>query len=231
MYDPHRKQHWDGKVGIWYFTEQYAAKRRSKNRAKGDICTRNIDTVDRTVYKNYLLTKVFPAIKEKWPRKDRGQVIFVQQDNAKPHVPPSEPDIVAAGTEGGWNIRIWCQAPNSPDLNCLDLGVFASMQSLQHRLPRKGIEALIASVEEAYRDMKTDTVDNIFLSLQACMLEILRQKGGNLYKTPHLGKAKLRRAKLLPVSLSCSRDLYEAAIVLLRAASRGSALLFDSSSI
>ncbi|ETI34723.1 hypothetical protein F443_18835 [Phytophthora nicotianae P1569] len=51
------------------------------------------------------------------------------------------------------------------------------MQSLQHRLPRKGIPALIASVEEACRDMKTDTVDNIFLSLQACMLEILRQKG------------------------------------------------------
>ncbi|ETN03608.1 hypothetical protein PPTG_15590 [Phytophthora nicotianae INRA-310] len=97
------------------------------------------------------------------------------------------------------------------------------MQSLQHRLPRKGIAALIASVKEAYRNMKTDTVDYIFLSLQACMLEILRQKGGNLYKIPHLGKAKLRRAKRLPVSLSCSRDLY--AIVLLRAASRGSALI------
>ncbi|ETI55392.1 hypothetical protein F443_01936 [Phytophthora nicotianae P1569] len=74
-------------------------------------------------------------------------------------------------------------------------------------------------------------MDNIFLSLQACMLEILRQKEGNLYKTPHLGKAKLQRAKRLPVSLLCSRDLYEAAIVLLRATSRGSELLFDSSSI
>ncbi|ETM01657.1 hypothetical protein L917_01779, partial [Phytophthora nicotianae] len=31
-----------------------------------------------------------------------------------PHHPPSDPDIVAAGTEGGWNIRIWCQAPYSP---------------------------------------------------------------------------------------------------------------------
>ncbi|KAE9067674.1 hypothetical protein PF002_g28284, partial [Phytophthora fragariae] len=36
-YDPHRKQRWDGKVGIWSFTEKYAAKRRSKNRAKGEI--------------------------------------------------------------------------------------------------------------------------------------------------------------------------------------------------
>ncbi|ETK70763.1 hypothetical protein L915_21910, partial [Phytophthora nicotianae] len=37
-----------------------------------------------------------------------------------------------------------------PIRRCLDLGVFASMQSLQHRLPRKSIAALIASVEEAY---------------------------------------------------------------------------------
>ncbi|KAG3036467.1 hypothetical protein PC121_g273 [Phytophthora cactorum] len=44
-FDPHRKQRWNGKVGIWSFTEKYEAKRRSKNRAKGTLCTRNIDTV------------------------------------------------------------------------------------------------------------------------------------------------------------------------------------------
>ncbi|KAG3117597.1 hypothetical protein PI125_g3611 [Phytophthora idaei] len=59
-FDPHRKQRWNGKVGIWSFTEMYEAKRRSKNRAKGTLCTRNIDTVCREVYKDYFLTKVFP---------------------------------------------------------------------------------------------------------------------------------------------------------------------------
>ncbi|ETP00541.1 hypothetical protein F441_22051 [Phytophthora nicotianae CJ01A1] len=76
---------WVGKVGIWSFTETYEAKRRSKNRDKGALCTRNIDSVDRDVYRDYLLEKVFPAIKAKWPRKDRHQIFFVQQDNAKPH--------------------------------------------------------------------------------------------------------------------------------------------------
>ncbi|ETP34941.1 hypothetical protein F442_16816 [Phytophthora nicotianae P10297] len=62
-YEPPRKQHWDGKVGIWSFTSRKVAK--------------------------------------KGPR----QVIFVQQDNAKSHVPPSNLDIVAAepkeaGTSG-----------------------------------------------------------------------------------------------------------------------------------
>ncbi|KAG3027751.1 hypothetical protein PC128_g633 [Phytophthora cactorum] len=185
-------------------------------------------TVCREVCKDYLLTKVFPAIKAQWPRKDRRQIIFVQQDNAKPHVAPSDPDVVEAGTKEGWNIRLLCQAPNSPDLNCLDLGVFASMQSIQYRLPRKGIDALIASVEDFFRKLKTDTVDDIFLTLQACMLAVLQEEGGNLYKIPHLGKAKLRRAKQLPVSLTCSKELYDSAIALLKSANHSSALLFNS---
>ncbi|KUF81733.1 hypothetical protein AM588_10000291 [Phytophthora nicotianae] len=87
-YDPHRKQQWDDKLGVWSFTEKYEAQRSSKNRAKGAVCTRNIDTVDREVYREYLVTKVFPAIKAQWPRKDRHMLILVQQDNAKPHVEP-----------------------------------------------------------------------------------------------------------------------------------------------
>ncbi|KAG2983840.1 hypothetical protein JG687_00017128 [Phytophthora cactorum] len=102
------------------------------------------------------------------------------------------------------------------------------MQSIQYHLLRKGIDALIASVEEAYSKLKTDTVEDIFLSLLACMPKLLEEKGGNLYKLPHLGKAKFRRAKQLPISLSCSREFYESAIALLKSANRGSALLFDS---
>ncbi|ETP18299.1 hypothetical protein F441_07446 [Phytophthora nicotianae CJ01A1] len=225
-YDPHRKQQWDDKLGVWSFTEKYEAQRSSKNRAKGAVCTRNIDTVDREVYREYLVTKVFPAIKAQWPRKDRHMLILVQQDNAKPQVEPWDPDVVKAGQEGGWNIRMLCQAPNSPDLNTLDLGVFNSMQTLQYYIPRKGIDALIASVNTAFSQLKSDTVNDIFLTLQACMLASLREEGGNVYKLPHLKKAKLRRAKCLPTSLRCSRELYESAVALLAASDRGSALLF-----
>ncbi|ETN05971.1 hypothetical protein PPTG_13816 [Phytophthora nicotianae INRA-310] len=178
---------------------------------------------------DYLLEKVFPAIKVKWPRKDRHQIIFVQQDNAKPNVPPSEPAILAAGTEGGWNIRLFCQTPNSPDLNALDLGVFNSMQCIQHHIhiPRKDIKALIDSVESAFQQLKPHTVNDIVVTLQACMLCILQNEGG-LYKLPHLGKAKLRTKKRLPVSLNCSRELYEAAIALFEYYSEETSLLSRS---
>ncbi|GMF18282.1 unnamed protein product [Phytophthora fragariaefolia] len=133
-----------------------------------------------------------------------------------------------AGQEGGWNIRVLCQAPNSPDLNTLDLGGFNSMQTLQYYVPRKGIDALIESVNTAFRQLKVDAVNDIFLTLQACMLAILREEGGNLYELPHLKKAKLRRAKRLPIRLRCSRELYQSAVALLAASDRGSALLFGN---
>ena len=36
-------------------------------------------------------TKVIPAIREKWPNKD--MTIYIQQDNAKPHINPNDPTI------------------------------------------------------------------------------------------------------------------------------------------
>ncbi|ETN22044.1 hypothetical protein PPTG_20876 [Phytophthora nicotianae INRA-310] len=163
----------------------------------------------------------------KMAQEGSHQIIFVQQDNAKPHVPPSDPAILTAGIEGGWNIRLLCQAPNSPEFNALDLGVFNSMQCIQHHIPRKDTKALIDSVESAFQQLKPHTVNDIFLTLQACMLCILQNEEG-LYKLPHLGKAKLRTKKRIPVSLNCSRELYEAAIALLASANRCSALLYGA---
>ncbi|KAG6966768.1 hypothetical protein JG688_00006608 [Phytophthora aleatoria] len=69
------------------------ALRRSKYRACGEECTRNTDLINREVYKGYLLDYIIPAIKLKWPRRERKNVIMIQQDNAKPHIGPSDPDI------------------------------------------------------------------------------------------------------------------------------------------
>ncbi|ETO86415.1 hypothetical protein F444_00044, partial [Phytophthora nicotianae P1976] len=100
-YDFQRKCRWSGKIGIWALTEEYVAQRSSKYRPRAE-----------------------------WPRQQWRDPIFVQQDNAKPHVSPFDPDILAAGLEGGWSIRLIFQPPNSPDLNALDLGLFASLQSI-----------------------------------------------------------------------------------------------------
>ncbi|KAG3244212.1 hypothetical protein PI124_g11005 [Phytophthora idaei] len=41
----------DVKIGIWDFTRQKVALRNSVNRSKGTLETKNLDTVDRSVYK------------------------------------------------------------------------------------------------------------------------------------------------------------------------------------
>ncbi|KAG3085557.1 hypothetical protein PI125_g19193 [Phytophthora idaei] len=112
----------DGKIGMWPLTETYVAMRASVNRKKGTLCTRNVAYVDRPLYKHYIIEKVIPDIKAKWPASEHGKTIFIQQDNATPRVPVSRPDVVAVGTSDGWNIRLLFQPPNSPDLNVLDLG-------------------------------------------------------------------------------------------------------------
>ncbi|ETO99836.1 hypothetical protein F441_22740 [Phytophthora nicotianae CJ01A1] len=74
--------------------------------------------------------------------------------------------------------------------------------------------------------MSTDTLDDIFLTLQACMLCVLEEDGGNHYKLPHLGKAKLRKTNTLPRVLQCDAALYQRAISVLQQSHHGSVLLF-----
>ncbi|GMF12463.1 unnamed protein product [Phytophthora lilii] len=152
------------------------------------------------------------------------------QNNAKPHVSPFDPDIVAAGSVDGWFIGLIFQPPNSPDYNALDLGLFASIQSIQYRYAIRDINNLIDVVEAAYEELSTTTQDNVFLTLLACMLCVLEADGGNDYTIPHQSKEKLRRAGLLPRVLTCDRALYERSCQLLRDAGRPSCSWFPGSS-
>uniref|UniRef100_H3GMD1 Tc1-like transposase DDE domain-containing protein n=1 Tax=Phytophthora ramorum TaxID=164328 RepID=H3GMD1_PHYRM len=127
----------------------------------------------------------------------------------------------------GWNIRMYCQPPNSPDLNVLDLGLFAALQALQYQVVIRGVDELIDAVEAAYEELSETTQDNIFLTLQNCMICTLRDSGGNQYKLPHMGREKLRKKGLLPRSLSCPPDAVSAALDVLREAGHPSVLLFD----
>jgi hypothetical protein len=207
----------DGKIGLWPLTETYTAKRDSVNRKKGTDCTRNVHTVDRQLYKFYLINHVIPAIKAKWPIKDRKNDILIQQDNAKPHLLQEDEDVISAGISDGWNIRLLFQPPNSPDLNVLDLGFFAAIQSIQYKQQIHGIDNLIKAVKNAFEGTKVSTLDDIFLALQACMSCILECDGGNEYKLPHLGKASLRNRETLPSSLHCDRALFDRATSLVAA--------------
>ena len=218
-YNPNRKTVFNGKIGIWPFVYQEAAKRNSKNRSKGTMETKVISSVTKDVVRRTILDKVVPAIKGKWPASTRKRPIIIQQDNAKPHCAVDDKLLVDSMTEGDWDISFRCQPPNSPDLNVLDLGYFNSIQALQHKKVPNSVDDLVSAVEESFRELTKDSLDNVFLSLQMAMQETMRCGGGNNYKLGHISKAKLRKEGKLPVSLMCDTTVlshtYDATLSLL----------------
>ncbi|ETI38655.1 hypothetical protein F443_15671 [Phytophthora nicotianae P1569] len=117
----------------------------------------------------------------------KNRPIYIQQDNAKPHVSPRDSYVMNTGQSDGWNIVVMFQPPNSPDLNVLDLGFFASIQSIQYKKIISGIENLILAVKDAFDSVDIETIDNIFVTLAKAMECIIKEKGDNTYKLPHMG--------------------------------------------
>ena len=65
-WDSHRKCNFNGKIGIWPIAEKFAAKRNSIRRPAGTLVWKNLP-MDRRLYREVLIQKVLPAIKEKFP--------------------------------------------------------------------------------------------------------------------------------------------------------------------
>lgn len=162
-----------------------------------------------------VLEKVIPAIKSKFPKSHKSKIIYVQQDNAKPHFRDDDGDVLEEGSRDGWSIRFKSQPPNSPDFNVLDLGFFNSIQSLQHEASPNTIDELIECVQNAFNELNMEKLDNTFLTLQSCFEATILAKGGNSYKIPHMNKTKLRREGRLQSTLSCSIEAIESATSLL----------------
>ena len=95
--------------------------------------TKPITSIKREFIRSFLIEKVLPAIKAKWPRKDLRYPIFIQQENARTHIDYNHDEFCRAATQDGFDIRLMCQPTNSPDLNVLDLGFFSAIQSLQYK--------------------------------------------------------------------------------------------------
>ena len=82
-FNPCANSWWDGKLGIWPIGDWEPAKRGSKNRPKGTLVWKN-KVVTKEVYHELLISKLLPAIVEKWPWTDwLSRKILIQQDGAK----------------------------------------------------------------------------------------------------------------------------------------------------
>jgi hypothetical protein len=68
----------------------------------------------------------------------------------------------------------------------------------------------VSNVVKEYNDYDPDLVRNVFLTLQGCLIEVMKIGGGNGYKVPHMiSKGRLERLGLLPSSLTCDLQLYK----------------------
>ena len=211
QYDSHRKCYFDGRVGIWPFVERTPAQRNSKNRPKGTLETKPIVSVNKEVVKQMIIDNIMPSIREKMPISRRGNPVYIQQDNAKPHTCGTDELLTEEGSRDGWNIVITNQPPNSPDFNVLDLGFFNAIQSLQHKEAPKTVDDLIKVVEDSFNAITRETLDNTFLTYQSAMESAMKAGGSNQYKLVHMGKEKLRREGKLPVSIICDPNSISAA--------------------
>jgi hypothetical protein len=208
-FDAEQRVLFDGKIGVFPLVTQEPAKRSSINRAAGTLETKPITSVTKEVIRSYMIEKLLPAIKEKWPREDRCYPIFIQQDNARTHIDINDEEFCRAASQDGFDIRLMYQPANSPDLNVLDLGYFRAIQSIQHTESPNSVDELVKAVEHSFEIFSPVKSNRIFLSLQMCMIEIMKKRGSNRYKTPHLKKKSLERRGQLPTRLKCDAALVQ----------------------
>ena len=138
----------DGKIGCFPFVTYEPARRSSANRPAGTIEMKPIESVTKEVIRDFMIEKVLPAIRAIWPREDAHKTIFIQQDNARPHLSPNDIMFCEAAKLDGFDMRLVCQPANLPDFNVLDLGFFNSIQSIQYKTSSKTTEELVAAVDE-----------------------------------------------------------------------------------
>ena len=83
---PSANSWWDGKLRIWPIGDWELVKCKSNNRLRATLVWKN-KAVTKEVYRELLISKLLPAIIEKWPWTDRlSRKIYIQQDGAKSHI-------------------------------------------------------------------------------------------------------------------------------------------------
>lgn len=207
VFDAEGREVFSGKIGIWPFTETVLAQRSSHRRPAGTPEIKSVN-VDRAEHRRMMVECVIPAIKQAVPPEYKQKELIIQQDGAKAHVLCDDPVVIDACKKDGWNIRVECQPANSPDLNILDLGFFAALQSLQHEFAPNDLEELIAATEKAFEDMTSTKLNANFLTMQQVMEKVIEVYGAKRYKIPHMGKDALRRRGELPWSICCNEQTY-----------------------
>ncbi|KAJ1270982.1 hypothetical protein BS78_06G093700 [Paspalum vaginatum] len=171
-----------------------------------------MQSITRDVIRDFMINRVLPAIRAKWPREDVHKPIFIQQDNAPTHLKVDDPQFCEVAKQDGFGIRLICQPANSPDFNILDLGFFRAIQAIQYKKGAKTLNDLIPAVEQAFLEYCPKRANRIFVTLQTVLKEAMKIKGSNKIKIPHMQKQRLEREDMLPLQIPCEPSLLAEAI-------------------
>jgi hypothetical protein len=227
----------DGKIGIWPIVTRERAIRNSVNRPAGTLVTKPLN-VNHEIYRQMLLEKVIPAIKDRFPHH-RNRTVLIQQDGAGAHISPDDErfrdqlnqiqgklcffgwfyccccstNSVFFPFPGLWNFKLVTQPARSPDLNHLDLSFFRALdRANSKKLFPADIDELIVNVEQTYWEFDARAIEKGFVTLGCICNEIVRFHGDNTYKLPHVGKDHmLQRDGYLPMEVRASEDVLEIA--------------------
>lgn len=83
-------------------------------------------------------------------------------------------------------------------MNVLDLGFFMEIQSLQHEEAPTTVGELLLAVNTSFEKLSSESLNAVFLTIQLCMIEVLKVHGGINYKLKHIWKRRLERMGELP---------------------------------
>ncbi|KAH7849597.1 hypothetical protein Vadar_020143 [Vaccinium darrowii] len=200
------------KIGIFPFTYKELAKRRRKNRVASTLETKTMINVNKDVSRSYLIEKVLPAIRSKWPRCSAIETIYIQQNNAKPRIQGWDAEFLEAANQEGFDIRLLFQPQSSLDMNVLDLGFFRAIQSLQYQAsPKIIVDELVHALEKSFEDLSPESLKRVFLTLQASMIEgNLHKASVTLFGKPHPLKPSTKLLRmLLQSSISLRVNMFE----------------------
>ncbi|KAE9346325.1 hypothetical protein PF008_g8337 [Phytophthora fragariae] len=97
-----------------------------------------------------LIGNLLPALHERLSAATSESRIVIKQDNAPAQIAEADAVFAEAARASGCNVELCNQPPNSPDMNCNDLGLFSAVQAQQRKKRSRTIDELIEAGISSY---------------------------------------------------------------------------------
>ena len=144
--------------------------------------TNTINT--KTHMRDMIVQVILPAIRNKWPEW-ASKTIYIQQDNSKPHILDNDLGFKEKATLEGFSFHL-VQQPKFSRHECL-------IQELQHQKSTYNYSQSVKAVNFAFEALQLNALKFVWITLQACKVEVIKKLGDIDYHIPHMNKTKLAR--------------------------------------